>query len=188
MKKRMAVWLLTLLLLLGCAAPEAKAHPDWDTNWFHFGDQLAAETPDGFVLNESNDILSIAGLYYATWTAGEGEAITNAQGKEAVLYDAQIYVLLKECESDEDAAADIADWMKREESAYETSESTVTAAGRDFTALALTKAQDENPYHHGAAAFGVIGSNAVSVELLCRETWDGDPMATLTAFLNGLHD
>ena len=31
-------------------------------------------------------------------------------------------------------------------------------------------------------------SVAVSVELLRRETWDGDPMATLTAFLNGLHD
>ena len=188
MRKRLAIWLFALLLLLGCAAPEAREHPDWDEEWFRFGDQLAAETPDGFMLNESNDVLSIAGLYYATWTAGKGEAITNAQGRDAVLYGAQIYVLLKECESAEAVAADIADWMHREAVAYETRESDVTAAGRAFTVLELTKAQGENPYHHGAAAFGMIGSNAVSVELLCREAWHGDPAATLTAFLNGLHD
>ncbi len=188
MRKKIGILLLAMFVLIGCTVREEKEHPDWDASWFALGDLIAAETPEGFTLNESNDVLSIAGLYYATWTAGQGEPITNAQGKDAVLYDAQIYLLVKECESAEDAETDIADWMQRETGAYETVKSTVTAAGHSYTALELVRAKNENPYHHGAAAFGVIGTNAVSAELLCREGWDGDVITVLTEFLNGLHD
>lgn len=188
MKRQIWIWLLAALLLTGCAVPEVKEHPDWEADWFVFGNQLAAETPGGFALNESNDIMSIAGLYYATWTQGAGEPITNAQGRDAVVYDAQIYMLLKECETAQNAEKEIADWMKREADAYETSGFSLTAAGSDYDALELIRAKNENPYQHGAAAFGVIGTNAVSVELLCREGWNGDVMKTLSGFLNGLHN
>ncbi len=184
--KRIWVFLL-LVLLFGCTATQTIEHPDWDNAWFRMGDIAAAEPMDRFVLNESNDVLSIAGIYYATWTAGEGTAIKNAQGDEATAYDAQIYWLVKECDSEEAASAEIADWIAREANAYEVEESALTVNGQDYRVLTLQRALSENPYDHGIAAFGMHGSNAISVELLCRSDWDGDAEKALRTFLNGLH-
>jgi len=186
MRKHLGI-LLALLLLLGCAPPEPIEHPDWADDWFRMGDVVAAETPDGFALNESNDVLSIAGLYYATWTAGEGEPITNAQGSDALLYDAQIYLLVKECDSVEEANANVSDWMRRETGSYAAEHTALTIGGREWNVLILQEALSENPYAGGAAAFIAVGTNAISVELLCRPDWDGDTEAVLTTFLSGLH-
>lgn len=185
---RRVIWILLVCLLCACAAPAQTAeHPDWDEDWFRFGDVLAIEPIDGFTLGESNDVLSISGLWYATFTAGEGEAIVNAQGRDATVYDAQIYVLVKEGRAEQGAQADIADWMQRERTSYDAVESQIDVGGRTYRVLTLTGASENNPYHHGTAAFLVYGANALTVEVLAKEDFPGDTGAILTDFLSRLH-
>jgi hypothetical protein len=188
MKRRTPILLLILLLLTACAkGPSADAHPEWNAYPIRFGDVLAAETIEGFELNESNDVMSIAGLWYATWTTGEAEQIENAQGKEASVYDAQIYLLLKEGQTENGAENDVADWIEREKNAYETTESTVTVNGREYRILHLIKSGADNPYRRGTAAFLLTGANAVTVEVLAKEGYQDDTEAILLQFLNRLH-
>ncbi len=189
MKRLFAVIILFSVLLTGCAKPpEEDAHPEWDGAWLRMGDVLAAEQPQGFEFGESNDVLSISGLYYATWTDGEGRDITNPQGREATVYDAQIYLLLKEGRTEGGSKADIADWMKREKASYETGEErTVTVNGQEYVLLPLTAPRNENPYHHGVSAFALRGANAITVEILCAEGYVGDAEAIMLRFLEGLH-
>ena len=190
MKRILILLILAALLLAGCSGvePADDRHPDWPESWFRVHPDLGVEAPEGVAFNESNDVMSMAGLYYATWTAGEGRDITNPQGREAVVYDAQLYVLVKECENSKNAEADVADWLDREKSSYESSDvQTFAAAGQEWRLLTLNAPKQENPYHHGAAAFAVCGGNAISAELLCAEDWEGDPETVLKAFLNGFH-
>ena len=189
MKKLMIFLLISALLVLtGCAKrPEEDPHPEWDAAWVRFGDVLAAETVDGFELNESSDVMSIAGLWYATWTAGAGEEIVNSQGRDALVYDAQIYLLLKEGSTERGAEADIEDWIHREKEAYETTESSVTVGEREYRLLHLESSSEGNPYHHGDAAFTIFGANIVTAEVLAKEGFAGDTQAILLDFLNHLH-
>ena len=188
MKKIGILFLIIILLMIGCAKePAADAHPEWDAYPIRFGDVLAAETIEGFALNETSDVMSIAGLWYATWTAGEGEQIENAQGKEATVYDAQIYLLLKEGQTEKGAQNDVLDWIKREQGAYETTETTLTVNGNEYRVLHLVRGGADNPYHHGEAAFLLIGANVVTVEVLAKEGFSGDTEAILRQFLEHLH-
>ena len=190
MKRTITVCLMMLLaalLLSGCTARQ-DPHPEWSADWFRMYSDLAIEHPSGFALNESNDIMSIAGLYYATWTTGESRSVTNGQGNPATAYDAQIYTLVKRCETTKEAEENLADWMKRERTNYETGEETVlTAADQQFSVLPLLQAQAGNPYRHGIAAFALRGTDAISVELVWSEGWQGDGQAVLASFLNGFH-
>lgn len=188
MKRRAIILFLILLLLCACAKePAVDAHPEWNDYPIRFDDVLAAETIDGFTLNESNDVLSIAGLWYATWTAGEGVTIKNAQDKDATVYDAQIYLLLKEGQTEKGTENDVLDWIEREQGRYETTETTLTVAGREYRVLRLLSGSEDNPYHHGAAAFLVFGANAVTVEVLAKEDFAGDTEEILQRFLEHLH-
>lgn len=181
--------IIMIIILSGCSLkPAADPHPDWDAEWFRMGNHLAVEPVSDFELNESNDLLSISGLYYATWTSGEGQKITNQEGNEAIVYDAQIYLLLKEEKTAESAEKDIADWMKRESNSYETAEQQpLPVNDQEYTLLPLVSVKSENPYDHGIAAFAVNDKNAISIELLCNEAYGGDPESILTDFLDGIH-
>ncbi len=188
MKRRIGILFLILFLLTACASePTVDAHPEWNAYPIRFGEVLAAETVDGFELNESNDVMSIAGLWYATWTTGAGEQIKNAQDKDATVYDAQIYLLLKEGQTEKGAENDVADWIEREQGSYETTETTVTVNGHAYRVLHLLKGGEDNPYRRGTAAFGLFGANAVTVEVLAREGYEGDTEAILLQFLEHLH-
>lgn len=189
MKKAICVFLLLFALLLsGCG--QKDLHPEWeDTGWTRFGDLLAAETPENFYLGEYNDALSVNGIWNAVWNCGqEPEMITNDRGEEAAVYDAQIYLVLKECSSEDEAQADMADWIGREAQSYETGESReIEAAGQRWSCRVLLSAGAENPYSRGASAFAVRGKTALCAELLCGEGFEGDPEAILEQFLIGFH-
>lgn len=185
--KRIGILFLTVALLLaGCAGETGD--PSWEEGWTPMGDHFAIEPLEGFTLNESNDVLSISGLYYATWTSGEGRDFVNSEGKDATVYDGQIYVLLKECGSGEDAAREVEDWIAREQQSYETAApEALTVGSQEYQLLPLANGKESNPYSFGIAAFAVRRNVAISVELVCSERFTGEPRVVMERFLAGFH-
>lgn len=186
--KRIWFFLIAAALLLTGCGQQADRHPEWDEGWTRFENLLAAETPDGWILSEYNPTLSMGGIWYATWAEGEERMVTNAEGEEAAVYDAQIYLVVKECGSEDEAKANTADWLDREAQSYQAGEPFErSVGGQSYSMLTLNTADEANPYSHGAAAFAVRGDLAVSAEILCREGFEGDAQAILERFLNGIH-
>lgn len=180
--------LLAALLLAGCSEPAAQSHPEWDESWFRLGEDIGIEPLEGFSLNESNDTLSLSGLYYATWTCGDGRDYVNADGEDATVYDAQIYVLLQECGDGETAAQEVKEWIAHEEQSYTCGETSTEVFGtQEFKILPLLFGTEGNPYGSGVAAFAVRENLAISVELVCSDQFTDDPQPVLTQFLAGFH-
>ena len=186
MKKVLFFALLTALLLSGCA--REAADPGFDEAWTNVGDLIGVEPLAGFEPSENMDALGPAGLYYASFVSGEGEVITRSDEEEATVYDAEIFLLIEQCKDAGAAESDVGKWIALEKTSYGTGEEyEKTLAGQSFRILPLLSAAEDNPYTHGAAAFAVRGDSAVSVELLCRDGFAGDPEEVLAAFLAGLH-
>ena len=188
MKRLIAIAALCVLLT-GCA-PSGPTNEElgWDEDWVRVGTLLGVEPMAGFDLNENIDAMGVYGLYYATWTAGEARDHTNADGEKAQIFDAQIYVLLQQNKDGDEARAALDDWMALEKKSYQTGETlTETCAGQEFDLLPLLRGGEDNPYTHGAAAFGARDGWAISVELLCQDSFEGDAQACLIRFLSGLH-
>lgn len=183
------IWiLLAAAALLMTACGRQDMHPEWDEDWTRFEDILAAETPEGWILSEYNPTLSLSGIWYATWSFGQERMVQNTDGEDALAYDAQIYLLVKESGSGEEAEQNVADWTAREAQNYGTDETGErSVGGQSYTLLTLDSARADNPYSHGAAAFAVRGELAVSVEVLCAEGFEGDAQAILEQFLAGIH-
>lgn len=179
--------LIAALALTGCAKTE-EPHPDWDGSWVRIADYVGVEPLEGFTLNESNDALSMSGLYYATWASGDGRDFVNNDGAEATVYDAQIYVLLEECRDREAAEEAVGTWIARERQSYEAGETYPKTFGtQNFEILPLISGSEGNPYPHGTAAFAVRNQWAISVEFVCSDRFDGDSQAILEQFLAGFH-
>ena len=190
MRRVISLALLALLLLTGCAARTGPTNEElgWGGDWARVGALLGVEPMDGFTLSENIDAMGVYGLYYATWTAGEARDYTNADGDEAQIYDAQIYVLLQQCKSTDEAKSALEDWIGRERETYEAGETqTETCAGQEFDFFPLLRAGEDNPYTHGAAAFAVRDDWALSVELLCQDSFGDDAQTRLIEFLSGFH-
>lgn len=193
MKQKAALLLAGALAmcLTGCTTlpPERAADgAGWDENWVTVGGVLGVDTPAGLTAQENNDALAVNGMYYATWSMGEGEDYTNEDGDDAVLYDAQIYVLLAGAKTAEDAQASLDEWMALAEDRYAVDGRTEgTYNGQPFTVLTYAYDSDTNPYQRGASAFGIYRNFAVNVELSCRESFDGDAGELLGRFLDSCH-
>ena len=187
MKGKVFTLILVLsLLMAGCGSHEPQTN--WEENWTVIAPFLAAEPMEGFAFGESDDILGISGVYYAAWTNGEERSFTNAEGEDTVIFDAQIYVVALECRTEEEAQQNIAAWKAREKQNYQVSEELgITINNRNYTMLTMTSGNEGNPYGFGAAAFTVSGTNAICVELVCSDSFAGNPQVALEAFLNGLH-
>lgn len=181
--------LLICLLLTACGSGGLdRAALGWEEDWTAVGDRVASEPVEGFTVLVNMDAMSASGLWFASWTAGEMEARENEEGQRVEIYDAQIYLLIQELKSEAKAEAEVEVWKNRERASYGCGDvSEVSRAGMDFEILPLLTASETNPYTHGAAAFGTRGSFGVSVELLCREEYEGDPVEILDGVLSGLH-
>lgn len=191
MKKSLLVLLLAVCICLaGCAqVPTAAADGAvWSDDWITVGGIVGVDTPAGISPRENSDALAVNGMYYATWSIGESEPYTNEDGDEAQLYDAQIYLLLAGYNAAEKAEESAAQWqaMANDRYAVDQAQSAV-CNGQDFSVLTYIFDSETNPYARGASAFGVYGNYAVSVELSCRETFNGDPLEVLTDFLEHCH-
>lgn len=188
MKRIWIFALLAALMLTGCSSAEQDLPPGWDENWVLIADYIGVEPLDGFTLNESSDLLSVSGLYYATWTSGDGQDFVNSDGKEAIVYNAQVYVLLEECRSADAAKKAVETWITREKQSYETGDAdTKSLGGQDFEVLPLISGSEGNPYTHGTAAFAARDEWAISVELVCADNFEENYQEILEQFLAGFH-
>ena len=187
MKLRILSLILTLsLVLCGCGSETLPS--SWDESYAVISPFLAAEPMEGFTFGESDDILGIGGVYYAAWTNGEAREFTNSEGEAVTIFSAQIYVVAQECPTEADAKQDLAAWITREKQNYTVGEeSSLTVNGRDYTLLTMESGKEGNPYGFGCAAFAVSGTNAICVELVCSDTFTGEPRYVLEVFLQGLH-
>lgn len=193
--KKAAVFLLTGALCLGLAGCSAPPPPekaadglDWDENWVTIGETIGVDTPDGMEHRENNDALAANGMYYATWSIGEGEPYINADEEEATLYDAQVFLLLGGYKSAEEAENTRTQWREMAESRYEVGGTLEeTHNGQDFTIITYSFDSEANPYARGASAFAVYRNYALSVELTCRQDFEGDAAQLLARFLDACH-
>lgn len=186
MKKTMVFLLLAALLLTGCGK-NTDPHPEWD-KLARADNLLAVETPEGFTLNESKSALSLSGVYYFTWSKGTGNKITNAEGKEAMVYDCQIYLLAAECDGPDAAKEHIAQWTSIEVESYEMTEAeTVTLSSGSYDLMTLRPKKADSPFAAGMAAFAAGENAAVSVEIYSTNGFEEDLSEILTGFLRGIH-
>ena len=202
MKKRKR-WLIPLfaLIICFCAALIALNHwkpkyPDraadgatWSEDWTILGSALGVEAPgNGFTLLDNNSILTADDTYLASWTSGEPMPYVNADGDDAELYEAQLYLLLVGCKDAENAAIARDEWLEQEERTYDVLETRAEVHNdQEYTILIYEVASDANPYARGATAFGTRDNYALTAELTCREDYSGDAAAILGAFLDGFH-
>ncbi len=181
----------TLLTLCGCSKkPTATSDgTEWDENWTLVGATIGVEEPgNGLTLLDNKDALAVSNLYYAAWTIGDKTEYVNEDDETVDLYDAQLYVLLQDCDSGEKAEAEVAEWQATEEENYSVSDvQTVTCAGQEFTILIYDGTGEDNPYSFGASAFAVYENHAINAELTCQEGFEGDALTILTEFLEGFH-
>ena len=188
--KRLALLLLAAALCLtGCVQPPPARAADgaaWSGDWVNIGNVVGVDTPEGLDLRENQDVLAQQGMYYATWSAGEPEPFVNADGDDAVLYDAQVYLLLAGYGEAEKAQDRCGELLELAASRYAVEdEGEAVCNGQAFTVLSYAYRSEENPYERGASAFGVYRNYAVSVEASCRG--EGDPLELLEAFLERCH-
>ncbi len=185
----LAVFAFIAALLTGCAEPPEPDYEalGWDESWQTVGTVAAVEVPEGFTAAENLDIMSGEGLWYAAWTYGEGENIKNDAGEDAVLFEAQVYLLIERCASPAKAQAETKLWAERQSESYACSEPEKAAYGGVEYAVRTLTAPEDNPFDGGVSASATVGSYAVSVELMYQESFTGAATQTMDEFLSGLH-
>lgn len=194
MKKWMALLLTGALCLslTGCGTPlppeKAVDGLDWDENWVTVGNIVGVDAPEGMTHRENNEALSANGMYYATWSMGDSESYINEDDEEVQLYEAQVYLLLGGYQSQQDAENTLNQWTDMARLQYDIDQTfEATYNGQNFTIITYEFDSEKNPYARGASAFGIYCNYAVSVELTCREKFDGDAAQLLGEFLDNCH-
>jgi len=192
MKKFIVCLLVLCLALSGCSksAPEKAADgADWDESWTTLGNVLGVEEPgNGLTLRDNNEALSVTDMYLATWTAGEGEPYVNEDGDDVLLYPVRLDVLVYGRQDADAARQALEDWTARQSETYEiTSTREETHSQQDYAVSLYTCKSETNPYDRGVSAFGVYGSYAISAELNCLDSFDGDEAEILRDFLDACH-
>lgn len=186
MKRIIAAVLLGFSVLALCACGQtAEPAAETDIRSVSADNLMTASVPEGFVLSESNDALSFSGIYYYTFTSGEGRSITNGEGEDATVYDCQIYLLAARCGGLDYALSSVEQWKELESESYAAEESTLTAKdGSVYDCLLLTPLKDDSPFTAGAAVFIAREDLAVSAEIYCCDGFEGN----ITGILQQLAD
>lgn len=194
MKKLMTLilalaWMFSLTSCTGSYPEKAVDGAQWDKDWTILGTTLGVEQPgNGLTLSENPLVLTGRNTHYATWTVGEPASYVNSDGEDTDLYPAELYLLLYGCADAEEAKATVSDWMEREQDTYTvTGTATETYNTQEYTILTYQCGSETNPYSRGVSAFSVYENYAISAELTCLDTFEGDEHQMLQDFLNGCH-
>ncbi len=189
MKLKHFIWLTAMLLILtGCSAlsPVRKEMAPGNSDYTAIGSRLEIRDIDSrFTLLDNMDALSADGLYYAAWTMGESVPYENSDGDTVDLYDAQLYLLLGEFQTEDKALENMDTWLSAARTNYQvTAEETVSCGEQSYTVITYDCPGESNPYARGISAFGSFYDNAVCIELTCQEEFSEDLRTLLIDFLN----
>lgn len=179
--------LCILPFLAGCAPSLEPEKPtvDEDGN-VTVGTILKVKNRDNrLTLLDNKDALAADGLYYAAWTAGDSEPYENQDGDTVDLYDAQLYLLLGESQTDESAQHNMDTWLAAAKENYEVEkEEAATYNGQGYTIITYRCQAADTPYERGVSAFCTNGSNAVCIELTCQASYSEDLSSMMADFLS----
>lgn len=158
-----------------------------DSGRLEIGHDLTIKnTANRLTFLDSKDVLSANGLYYAAWTIGQPEPYENSEGQTVDLYDAQLYLVLSEHKSEEEARTDMTKWLDTGKSNYSIlTEEEILCNGQSYQLITYNFANENNPYAKGISAFCVHGKDSLCIELACRESFEEDPRTILLPFLEG---
>lgn len=176
----------SLLLLAGCSSSSSPEKLSAENDSVMIGNTLEVRNNDKrLTLLDNIDVLAADGLYYAAWTAGDCEPYENKEGDTVDLYDAQLYFLLGEAKSSEDAQHDMNTWLAAAKENYDVQkEESVTCGGKVYTLLSYNCKSTGTPYDKGVSAFYTDQKIAVCIELTCRARYTEDLYSMLITFLN----
>lgn len=166
---------------------EEERESTWETSgYLELGRYLTVQkTDDRLSLLDSKDVLAANGLYYATWAIGDPEEHVNGEGETVDLYDLQLYLLLGEHKSGEEAVKDATKWLDAAKANYEIlEEEEIICNGSSYSLITYNCTGEDNPYDRGISVFGVCDSISVCIEMTCREGFEEDLRAILLPFLD----
>lgn len=175
------------LSLTGCSsasstAKDGQKQPEGQTE---IGTVMTANAPQEFILLDNKDVLAADGLFYAAWGAGNPVPYENSEGETIDLYNAQLYLLASEENSEKDAEKSRQAWLASAEGKYKIQTTdTITCNSQSYTLITYDCIGEDTPYDHGVSALGVCGANAVCAELTCTKDYDGNLTVLLKDFLN----
>lgn len=180
---------VTLLCMTGCAAgvpSEAVDGTPWSADWITLGHVLGVEKPGhGLTLQDDK---AAKKMYYASWSIGEAQPYTTADGNETELYDAQLIFLVADSNTPASAQSSVNEWLDMAKNAYViTDTAQQTYNGQVFTVLTYTFASDSGPFAYGVSAFTAYGSCAISAEFSCQDTFEEDAGKILADVLEHCH-
>ncbi len=180
-----ALCITTLLTGCGALPNQTAANEPSSEVPLPIGQHLTVDD-SGFALQryEQNDALAANGMYYATWTDGSVSDYVNDKGDTVDLYEAQLYLLLEESKTAEQAAENKASWYEIAKEHYEIeSEEEVTIGNESYQLVRYQVNHEVSPYDHGISAFSTHGDAALCAELTCLDSYDGDLDAMMKDFL-----
>ncbi len=141
-------------------------------------------TDERLTFRDYNESLSLQGLYYATWSIGEAQEYVNSEEETVDLYDAQLYLILGETDSEDSASESFESWLSAAKENYEiTNEEEVEIGEVTYTILEYDCVSETSPYTHGVSAFCLKEDCAVCAELQSQETYGEDLRSILESFL-----
>lgn len=179
--------LSTLLILTGCSLNLLEKAGDSveNTPYVNIGTCLIVDNTDtDLILLDNQSTLATDGLYYASWGIGNSEPYENSEGDTADLYDAQLYLLLKEAKDETDAENYMETWISAARENYEILEEKEISCNGNYLQIMYNCNGPDNPFQKGCSVFGVFERNAICIELTCRENFKQDLDTIITNFLN----
>lgn len=176
-----------IFILTGCSliSLETEAVTE-DSSCITVGTIFEAKNLDSrLVLMDHKETLAADGLYYISWGMNRQETDKSKEEDDTQQYDAQLYLLLGEGKSSEEAQRNMDTWLTAAKSNYEIiTEKDVSCNEQSYSVILYNRNSADSIYDKGISAFGTADHIAVCMELICTENFNEDLETILTDFLN----